>query len=106
MTEERKAELKTMANQMEMAANEFYSMAVLIGHHPFIEFCGLMREYVLCCRDAIAQDVDFTECSIHTFRPLPVMTYRADYFAEKLGCIIGRPVEVSPSPTPETTARK
>ena len=32
------------------AAKEFYAAAVRIGNHPWIEFTGLMNEYVNCCQ--------------------------------------------------------
>ena len=65
----------------------FYSNAVRIGNHPFIEFCGLMNEYIKACEIAHEAGIDFSECSAHSGQPLPMKSYMIDYVNEKLNCI-------------------
>jgi hypothetical protein len=38
--------------QMQRTADAFYRSAVAVGNHPFIEFAGLMNEYIQACRCA------------------------------------------------------
>jgi hypothetical protein len=53
--------------------------------HAFIEFCGLMHEYVDGCQRADSEGADFT-C---TGRALPFEAHHGDYLGEKLNCIFG-----------------
>lgn len=57
---------------MQTASNNFYRSAVSIGNHPFIEFAGLMNEYITACRAAHKEGIDFTECSNHSGQALPL----------------------------------
>lgn len=80
-------------DQMARASNAFYGAAVHIGNHPFIEFTGLMNEYIQACRDAHAMGVDFSDCNTHSGTELPLPSFRVDYINEKLECIFtGRSV--------------
>lgn len=89
--------------QMEAASAQFYAAATKIGVHPFIEFTGLMNEYLKACRSAHAQGIDFSECNTHSGKHLPLQPFEVDYINEKLGCIFtGRSV-LSEVPVP--TAR-
>ena len=86
-------QLQSMIVQMSVASSDFYASAVQIGNHPFIEFCGLMNEYILCCQDALDEGMDFTQCNTHTGCQLPMKSFRVDYINEKLECIFtGRSV--------------
>lgn len=58
-------ELETMLAGMRRASSAFYRDAARIGCHPFIEFAGLMNEYIKLCEIALARGVDFTETSVH-----------------------------------------
>ena len=80
-------EREAMIAAMERVSSAFYAMATQIGNHPFIEFCGLMNEYIALCRDANAAGIDFTQCSRHTGAALPIEGYQVAYLAEKLECI-------------------
>jgi hypothetical protein len=82
-------ELAAMIKQMQQASNIFYSLASRIGNHAFVEFTGLLNEYIKLCEAALAQGIDFTACNIHLGRSLPVEDYQAAYLAEKLACIYG-----------------
>lgn len=78
---------------MQQAANDFYRSAVHIGNHPFIEFAGLMKEYINAFREAASQGIDSTQCNTHTGQKLPLHVYLVDYINEKLECIFtGRSV--------------
>lgn len=78
---------------MQQAANDFYRSAVHIGNHPFIEFAGLMNEYIAACRDAASKGIDFTQCNTHTGQQLPLHGHQVNYINEKLECIFtGRSV--------------
>jgi len=83
------AERDAMIRGMIGASNAFYAAAIRIGNHPFIEFAGLMNEYIKVATRAHAQGIDFTESSTHSGIPLPMQTYEAAYIGEKLGCIYG-----------------
>ena len=74
--------------RMQRCADDFYRTAIGIGNHPFIEFAGLMNEYIQACRHAQAQGIDFTECNNHGRQVLPLHPIMSDYINEKLECIL------------------
>ena len=79
--------------KMEQASAAFYRSAVAIGNHPFIEFTGLMNEYIQACRAAHAGGIDFSECNTHSGSDLPMKAFMVAYCNEKLECIFtGRSV--------------
>lgn len=80
-------EREVALEQMQNAVNAFYRAAVPIGNHPFIEFTGLMQEYVVACRDAHKNGIDFSECNTHSGIALPLHPTMSTYINEKLGCI-------------------
>lgn len=84
-------ELRAMISGMRAASGAFYRDAVRIGNHPFIEFTGLMNEYIQLCQAALAQGVDFTETSAHGsgHSALPMQSHHRKYLSEKLECIYG-----------------
>lgn len=82
-------ERAAMLRGMHGASDAFYAAAIRIGCHAFIEFAGLMNEYIKICNRAHEQGIDFTESSAHSGKPLPIATYEAAYLGEKLGCIYG-----------------
>ena len=73
--------------QMRHASSEFYAAATRIGNHPFIEFTGLMNEYIKACENAHGTGIDFSECNVHSGRTLPLEPYMSRYINEKLECI-------------------
>lgn len=88
-----KVQLQSMIHHMRSTSNDFYGAAVDIGNHPFIEFTGLINEYIDCCQQALNKGVDFTECSTHSGKELPMMDHQVKYTNEKLECIFtGRSV--------------
>lgn len=87
------SERVVMLRRMRDASSVFYGMAVQAGCHPFIEFCGLMNEYIKCCEEAHKDGVDFASCNKHAGQTLPMKPHSVDYVNEKLECIFtGRSV--------------
>jgi len=85
-----KQELALMLAAMRAASEAFYFRAIHIGNHAFIEFTGLMNEYIKLCEEAHAQGVDFTTTNIHGGgAALPMKGYHRAYISEKLECIYG-----------------
>lgn len=79
--------------RMREASAVFYGLAVQAGCHPFIEFAGLMNEYVKCCESAHNDGIDFTACNKHADQHLPMPGHAVIYVNEKLECIFtGRSV--------------
>lgn len=81
------AELLEMCAKMEAVSAVFYGLAVGVGNHAFIEFTGLMNEYINVCRGMAERGEDFTEHNTHANKPLPLETYQRNYIREKLDCI-------------------
>ncbi len=75
--------------QMEQIAGGFYSAAARCGVHAFLEFCGLMTEYIKVCTAAHNEGQDYTAANTHSGVGLPFEDYNAAYLAEKLNCIYG-----------------
>lgn len=83
---------------MEEALNAFYRSAVAIGNHPFIEFAGLMNEYIKACAIARDKGIDFSDCNTHSGKELPMEPYQIEYVNEKLECIFtGRSFAQNPT---------
>lgn len=79
--------------RMREASAVFYGLAVQAGCHPFIEFAGLMNEYIQCCESAHKDGIDFAACNKHAGQHLPMPGYAVDYVNDKLECIFtGRSV--------------
>jgi hypothetical protein len=83
--EERAAMLKRMGALSAV----FYGQACAIGVHAFIEFCGLMNEFIKVCAEAHKVGHPFPVSNTHTGAPLPFKPYHVEYLAEKLNCIYG-----------------
>jgi hypothetical protein len=71
-------------NCMHRAKNEFYRAAQESGVHTFLEFTGLMHEYIQLCESAMNAGIEF-----RTSANLPMKDHHAKYLAEKLNCIFG-----------------
>lgn len=84
-----KEEREVILRKMHAASDHFYMMATATNCHPFVEFCGLMNEYIKLCEEAHAEGTDFTQANIHAGVPLPMKPYHVAYLGEKLGCIYG-----------------
>ena len=68
-------EREEILKKMKQASNVFYAMATGTGCHPFIEFTGLMNEYIKMCEDAHAKGIDFTQCNAHSGQALPMRAW-------------------------------
>lgn len=79
-------ELQEILKQMRMASAQFYVAAVRCGNHAFIEFTGLMNEYITVCEELQG---DFTQANVHGDTHLPFQEYHIAYIREKLECIFG-----------------
>lgn len=82
-------ELDQILRGMRATSDRFYSGAFVVGNHAFIEFCGLMNEYIEMCKTAKANGQDFTLANKHSNSSLKVEPYQIKYLAEKFDCIFG-----------------
>ena len=89
MTEQEKQELREVCRKMRIASSHFYGEAIHTGNHAFIEFTGLMNEYIVMCEASIHKDIDFTQANIHTGKALHFEEHHMRYLSEKFGCIYG-----------------
>lgn len=94
MTEQRRTELEQTLERMVTASNNFYGSAVKTGCHAFIEFTGLMNEFIEVSRMALRNGEDFTEFNKHQGQHLELAEHQIDYINEKLDCIYGRILEI------------
>ncbi|MEG3907324.1 hypothetical protein QT979_08555 [Microcoleus sp. w2-18bC1] len=75
---------------MKAAANNYYREAIATNCHAFIEFTGLMNEYIkICERNLKQRGVDFTKTSVHCPGEPRLQTedWELDYINAKLRCI-------------------
>ena len=74
---------------MKAASQNYYREAIATKCHTFIEFTGLMNEYIkICERNLKQRGLNFTETSIHTDKPrLHIEEWELDYINQKLQCI-------------------
>jgi len=93
-------ERATMLKSMREASDRFYRMAVKIQCHPFIEFSGLMHEYIQMCERAHQQGIDFTQTHAHSGYALPMQSFNAAYLGEKIGCIYGPSLQQASNAVP------
>jgi len=84
-----KEERDEAIRKMTAVSNAFYRGAAQTGVHTFIEFCGLLNEFIKICRAASERGVDFMSTNTHTGKALPIETYQAKYVGEKVDCIYG-----------------
>lgn len=80
-------EREVAIEKMQVLSNAFYAHAMRLGVHPFLEFTGLMNEYIKAARLAHEQGIDFTDCNVHTGQTLPLESHMLSYINEKLECI-------------------
>jgi len=81
--------------KMRAASETFYRLAVQTQVHAFIEFTGLMNEYITLCEGAEAAGIDWLMANTHTNTPLPIKEHHVGYLAEKLDCIYGPSLEAT-----------
>lgn len=95
---------------MRRASAAFYLMAQRAGCHAFLEFTGLMNEFINLCHEAEDRGIDFTHANVHAGKHLPFQSHHIAYLNEKLECIygvkfrIGMTADQLPSVTPAEVA--
>lgn len=80
-------ELDQILDKMQAVSSQFYRGATQTGCHAFIEFCGLMNEFINICRATKAAGQDFTMANTHSGISLAAQPHHIDYLLEKLDCI-------------------
>ena len=65
-------ERENILRKMRGARDLFYMLARDAGHHQFLEFAGLMGEYIILCEAAHREGHDFA-----TGAPLPMRAHHA-----------------------------
>lgn len=73
--------------KMRIISANFYHGAQLAKCHNFLEFTGLINEYIEICEQNLTIGIDFTQANAHTGQHLKIMPYQVDYLNEKLECI-------------------
>ncbi|MEG4329984.1 hypothetical protein, partial [Microcoleus sp. herbarium5] len=72
---------------MKAAANNYYREAIATNCHTFIEFTGLINEYIkICERNLKQRGVDFTKTSVHCpgEKNLQIEEWELAYINDKL----------------------
>lgn len=89
LDEQTKAELEVCIAKMKAASSAFYVAAIHCeGNHAFIEFTGLMNEYIAVCEDRMREGIDFRFVNKHCGN-MALEPYRLAYLNEKIDCIYG-----------------
>lgn len=78
-----------MLKKMQALSDLYYGKACAAGCHAFIEFAGLMNEFIKVCAEAHKSGQDFPFANTHSGSALPFQPYHLAYLAEKLNCIYG-----------------
>lgn len=94
---DRKARLDNCLAAMRAISNRFYGAAVHLNNHTFIEFTGLINEYILVCQEHADKGIDFTRLSAHGGRTLELKSFQVEYLQEKLTCIFGPQWKTNPA---------
>ncbi len=89
MSEYTSEERREILSKMRTASNAFYAAAARAGCHAFIEFTGLMNEFIKLCAEADEQGIDWVRANVHGDVHLPFKPYHVEYLSEKLECIYG-----------------
>ena len=82
-----KEQREVCLRKMRETSDAFYRAAFKIGNHAFVEFCGLMNEYIKICQENHERGIDFTNCNTHCSERMVVRPYEMAYLREKLECI-------------------
>lgn len=85
-----KEERDAIMRRMRAASDTFYVLASGSGCHAFIEFTGLMNEYIKLCHEADEAGIPWVHANVHGDVHLPWKPWHIAYLSEKLECIYGR----------------
>lgn len=83
------AERAEILTRMRAVSDTFYAGAARAGCHAFIEFCGLMNEFIKLCHEAERSGIDWLRADVHGGEHLPFAPHHIEYLNEKLECIYG-----------------
>lgn len=78
-------EERAIVKKMRRASTDFYLAACNAGCHAFIEFTGLMNEFIKLCEGSPG----FEHLNAHGSEHLAFESYHIKYVVEKLECIYG-----------------
>lgn len=88
-------------DKMRAASSNFYTAATYTNCHAFIEFTGLMNEYIKICERMTREgDTRWMMANTHSGVPLKMEAFELNYLAEKLDCIYGPTIEATPGFVP------
>ena len=74
---------------MQGIVNAFYRAAVFTNCHAFLEFAGIMEEFLKVCRHNLERGIDFRDCHEHSGIELHLEPWHLNYINQKLRCIFG-----------------
>lgn len=97
MTKQEHNECAECIRAMQKASDAFYHAAVRTGNHAFVEWTGLLNEYIKACQQAADVGVDFRQLNKHTGEGLALPGHALDYINEKLECIFTGAIKVVPA---------
>jgi hypothetical protein len=92
--------------EMQKASDAFCHAAVKIGNPTFVEFTGIINQYIEACRQAHHNGIDFTQCNTHCQQELPLESFQIDYINEKLACIFTARSLLNPEARQKTGPRQ
>ncbi|AGZ61809.1 MAG: hypothetical protein AV945_gp02 [Phormidium phage MIS-PhV1B] len=74
---------------MQEISNKFYETSCMTQCHAFVEFTGLMNEYIKICSEfqKANPDDDFRMLNAHSGKSIKLKRYEIHYIKEKLNCI-------------------
>lgn len=73
---------------MRLASDRFYQLAAQSQCHAYLEFTGILNEYIKICEENLARGIDFREENVHKGNSqMVIKDYQIDYMNEKLQCI-------------------
>lgn len=73
---------------MRLASDVFYTLAAQTQCHAYLEFTGILNEYIKICEENLARGVDFREENVHKGNSqMVIRDYQVNYINEKLECI-------------------
>ena len=74
---------------MQETSNNFYKASCNTECHAFVEFTGLMNEYIKLCQEFQESnpDLDFRQYTGHSGQELQLQPHHKQYIREKLNCI-------------------
>lgn len=104
MTHERSDKDRKLAlDRMAEICESFYLAAVATDVHAFIEFTGLLGEFLNLCKDAEQSGCrTWMGANVHGGENLPMRPYRLGYLREKLSCIYGGALFQTEDDAPES----